>query len=238
MRSLLHDYLTMTDSRSVSSAPKGLHHAINNIVTGKTPRDKNKILFKLSSTDSNSASIKKDQDDLESILKASVPGLVSESLRPAATSSDVNTSSDGAATGHKLLIEPSVFNMGLLLPPSLAFLNRIKDIVPPGSGIVLSTLTSFLDDFLVNVFHPSLEDTIRDLFNQTTSDLDAFQQDPQWASVAKKPVMKGATAFFGLITALCKMLDTIPPDQAFGQLTIDLLNSYYEKCHEWYKGTS
>ncbi|CAZ79734.1 unnamed protein product [Tuber melanosporum] len=235
MRSLLHDYLTMTDSRSVSSAPKGIHHAINNIVTGKTPRDKNKILFKLSSTDSNSASIKKDQDDLESILKASVPGLVSESLRPAATSSDVNTSSDGAATGHKLLIEPSVFNMGFLLPPSLAFLNRIKDIVPAGSGIVLSTLTSFLDDFLVNVFHPSLEDTIRDLFNQTTSDLDAFQQDPQWASVAKKPVMKGATAFLGLITALCKMLDTIPPDQAFGQLTIDLLNSYYEKCYEWYK---
>ncbi|PWW71896.1 hypothetical protein C7212DRAFT_354840 [Tuber magnatum] len=235
MRSLLHDYLTMTDSRSVSNSPKGIHHAINNIVTGKTPRDKNKILFKLSSTDSNSPSIKKDQDDLESILKASVPGLVSESLRPAATSSDANTSSDGAATGHKLLIEPSVFNMGLLLPPSLAFLNRIKDIVPAGSGIVLSTLTSFLDDFLVNVFHPSLEDTIRDLFNQTTSDLDAFQQDPQWVSVANKPVMKGATAFFGLITALCKMLDTIPPDQAFGQLTIDLLNSYYEKCHEWYK---
>ncbi|CUS10633.1 unnamed protein product [Tuber aestivum] len=235
MRSLLHDYLTMADSRSVSSSPKGIHHAINNIVTGKTTRDKNKILFKLSSTDSSSASIKKDQDDLESILKASVPGLVSESLRPATTSSDINTSSDGAATGHKLLIEPSVFNMGLLLPPSLAFLSRIKDIVPAGSGIVLSTLTSFLDDFLVNVFHPSLEDTIRDLFNQTTSDLDAFQQDPQWASVANKPVIKGATAFFGLITALCKMLDTIPPDQAFGQLTIDLLNSYYEKCYEWYK---
>lgn len=86
------------------------------------------------------------------------------------------------------------------------------------------------------MFHPSLEDTIRDLFNQTTSDLDAFHQDPQWAAVAKKPVMKGAISFFGLITALCKMLDTIPPDQAFGQLTIDLLKSYYDKCFDWYKG--
>lgn len=86
----------------------------------------------MANTDSTSLIMKVDQDDLESILKASVPGLVSESLRPATTSADVHTSSDGAATGHKLLIEPSVFNMGFLLPPSLAFLNRIKEIVPAG----------------------------------------------------------------------------------------------------------
>ncbi|KAL7273180.1 exocyst subunit [Rhizina undulata] len=235
MRSILHDYLTMNDSRNVASTPKAFHTAINNIVTGKLPRDKNKILFKLSGTDTTSSAMKSDQEDLESILKVSVPGLVSESLRPAATSSDAHPSADGAATGHKLLIEPNVFNMGLLLPPSLAFLNRIKDIIPTGSGIVLSTLTSFLDDFLVNVFHPSLEDTIRDLFNQTTGDMDAFQPDPQWASVAQKPVMKGTTDFLNLITAFCNMLETIPPDQTLGQLIIDLLTTYFDKCYEWYK---
>lgn len=164
-----------------------------------------------------------------------MPGLVSESLRPAVSSSDNNNASDGAATGHKLLIEPSVFNIGLLLPPSLAFLNRIKEIVPQGSGIVLSTLPSFLDDFLVNVFYPSLEDTIRDLFNQTTGDIDASHEDINWASISQKPVMRGTVAFLELITAFCKMLNTIPPDQAFGQLTIDLLTSYYDKCYEWYK---
>ena len=47
--------------------------------------------------------------------------------------------------------------------------------------------------------------------------------------------MRGTVAFLELITAFCRMLDTIPPDQAFGQLTIDLLTSYYEKCNEWYK---
>ena len=92
--------------------------------------DSTKIIFKLSNTDVNSTSdLKADQEDLQNILKASVPGLVSESLRPAVSASDNNTSSDGAATGHKLLIEPSVFNIGLLLPPSLAFLIRIKEIV-------------------------------------------------------------------------------------------------------------
>jgi len=164
-----------------------------------------------------------------------VPGLVSESLRPAVSSSDNNNASDGAATGHKLLIEPSVFNISLLLPPSLAFLNRIKEIVPQGSGIVLSTLPSFLDDFLVNVFYPSLEDTIRDIFNQTTGDTDASHEDSNWASISQKPIMRGTVAFLDLITAFCKMLETIPPDQAFGQLTIDLLTSYYDKCYEWYK---
>lgn len=180
--------------------------------------------------------MKADQDDLEAILKASVPGLVSESLRPA-QSSEMQSSSDGAATGHKLLIEPSVFNMGLLLPPSLAFLQRVKEIVPAGSGIALSTLTSFLDDFLVNVFHPSLDDTMHELFSQVTGDMDAFTPDPQWMKIANKPVMKGTARFFDLITAFCKMLETIPPDQAFGELIIDLLTSYYGKCCDWYKGT-
>ncbi|KAA8911144.1 Sec8 exocyst complex component-specific domain-containing protein [Sphaerosporella brunnea] len=237
MRSLLHDYLTQSDSKNAHhAAPKGLHNAIINIVAGRGTRDMNKTIFKLSNTEVNATSdLKEDQEDLQQILKASVPGLVSESLRPAVASSDNNNTSDGAATGHKLLIEPSVFNIGLLLPPSLTFLNHIKEIVPAGSGIVLSTLPSFLDDFLVNVFYPSLDDTIRELFNQTTSDIDAFHEDSNWMSRSGKPIMKGTVAFLDLITAFCKMLDTIPPDQAFGQLTIDLLTSYYDKCYEWYK---
>ncbi|KAI5806550.1 Sec8 exocyst complex component-specific domain-containing protein [Peziza echinospora] len=234
MRSLLHDYLTANESRGPSNAPKSTQN-INNIVAGKAFRDKGKNIFKLANVDYTSASMKVDKDDLEAILKASVPGLVSESLRPAASSSETQSSSDGAATGHKLLIEPSVFNMGLLLPPSLAFLQRVKEIVPAGSGIALSTLTSFLDDFLVNVFHPSLDDTMHDLFSQVTSDIDAFQLEPQWMVIAKKPVMKGTASFYNLITAFCKMLETIPPDQAFGELIIDLLTSYYGKCWDWYK---
>lgn len=234
MRSLLHDYLTQTDSRTgATSAPKMLQNALGNIIAGKPQRPKNRRMFKLSNA--NTATIKNDQDDLEQILKASMPGLVSDSLRPAVSSADVTHSSDGSATGHKLLVEPSVFNITLFLPPSLAFLNRLKEVVPASSGIVLSSLTSFLDDFVVNVFHPSLEDTIRDLFAQTTSDADAFHEDSEWATLSKHPVMKGTTAFLDLITAFCKMLDILPPDQAFGQLTMDLLTSYFDKCYEWYK---
>ncbi|TGZ81091.1 hypothetical protein EX30DRAFT_306899 [Ascodesmis nigricans] len=236
MRSLLHDYLTMADSRGgLSSAPKTLQNALGNVITGKTARPKNRAMFKLSNTNINSTDLKVDQDDLEQILKATMPGLVSDPLRPSVALADPTQSSDGAATGHKLLIEPSVFNITLFLPPSLSFLNRLKDVVPPSCGIQSSTLPSFLDDFLVNVFYPSLEDTIRELFSQTTGDLEAFYEDPQWASISPHPIMKGTTEFLDLITAFCKMLDTLPPDQAFGQLTMDLLTSYFDKCYEWYK---
>jgi exocyst complex component 4 len=54
----------------------------------------------------------------------------------------------------------------------------------------MSTLTSFLDDFLVNVFHPQLDETLVDLGVQTYAEVDAFQEDPQWPTVARKPIFK------------------------------------------------
>lgn len=94
-------------------------------------------MFKLSNTNINSTDLKVDQDDLEQILKATMPGLVSDPLRPSVALADPTQSSDGAATGHKLLIEPSVFNITLFLPPSLSFLNRLKDVVPPSYVVTL-----------------------------------------------------------------------------------------------------
>ena len=91
---------------------------------------------------------------------------------------------------HKLLIDANVFNISLLLPPSLSFLQRLKDIVPPDSDIAISTLTSFLDDFLVNVFHPQLEETVTELCTQSFMELGAFQRDARWSQYASRPVFK------------------------------------------------
>jgi len=128
-----------------------------------------------------------------------------------------------------------VFNMSLLLPPTLAFLQRLKIIVPPGSDLVTSTLTSFLDNFLVNVFLPQLDETLGKLSDSVFEESDAFQQDAQWTKVARRPVFKGTSAFFALITAFCRMLDTIPHDQALSQLIITQMLRYYDKCCDWFK---
>ncbi|KAF2452307.1 Sec8 exocyst complex component-specific domain-containing protein [Lineolata rhizophorae] len=235
MRSLLHDYLA-TDSDTVyGSAQK---QKGTGSIFRKTPRDKNKPLFKLKDMDTKSPELSTERDDLEFILKSSVPGLVSDSRRAESTlQPNSSFNQDGSATGHKLLIEPSVFNMGVLLPPSLAFLTRLKEVVPRGttSDIVMSTLTSFLDDFLVNVFHPQLDETLMELCVRTFIEVDAFQQDSQWQARSQKPIFKGTAKFFALITAFCKLLDNLPHDQVFSQLVISQMVTYFEKCQGWYK---
>ncbi|KAL1392365.1 Sec8 exocyst complex component-specific domain-containing protein [Phyllosticta capitalensis] len=233
IRSLLHDYLS-TDSELAYRTNASSSHGDS--VFFKNQRDRNRRMFKLSDVDVNSTELASERDDLEAILKSSVPGLVSDSRRMISAASNANQNTqDGSATGHKLLVDPSVFNMGVLLPPSLEFLNRLKEVVPPKSDIVTSTLTSFLDDFLVNVFHPQLDETLVDLCAQTFMEADTFQEDPQWQVHSKKPIFKGTTKFYSLITAFCKMLDNLPHDQSFSQLIITQMVTYYDKCYQWYK---
>lgn len=149
-------------------------------------------VFKFAAIDNKSSDLAVEQEALEQILQASVPGLVSKSVRGPGASNDSLTI-EGPAAGHKLLIEPNVFNISLLLPPSLSFLQRLKDIVPIDSDIAISTLTSFLDDFLVNVFHPQLEETVSELCAHSLIDIDAFQQYPQWSQHAMRPIFRVRT---------------------------------------------
>ena len=41
-----------------------------------------------------------------------------------------------------------------------------------------------------------------------------------------------------LVRTFSKMLDSIPHDQAFTQLVINQIVTYYDKCCGWYKGES
>ena len=148
-------------------------------------------MFKLSEIDQKSADLAADQHDLDQILQTSVPGLVSKSQGPSGFSrTNATAITDGPAAGHKLLVEPNVFNISSLLPPSLSFLQRLKDIVPHDSDIAMSTLTSFLDEFIINVFHPQLEETVTELCTQSFLEMDAFQKDPQWSQHSIRPIFK------------------------------------------------
>lgn len=148
-------------------------------------------MFKFAGLDKKSPDLVNEQEALDQILLAAVPGLVSKSLGRSDDNADDNDlTNEASVAGHKLLIDPNVFNISLLLPPSLSFLQRLKDIVPLDSDIKTSTLTSFLDDFLVNVFQPQLEETITELCAQSFIELDAFQQDPQWSQQAARPIFR------------------------------------------------
>lgn len=66
------------------------------------------------------------------ILELSVPGLV---LQREQSKVDISTQKtgrnlDSVATGHKLLIQPNAFNVVHLLPPTISFLDRVKELIP------------------------------------------------------------------------------------------------------------
>ncbi|TQB71753.1 hypothetical protein MPDQ_007260 [Monascus purpureus] len=204
IRSLLHDYLATDGDYSFRLGGEETNPR-NGLIMGQ--RDKNKVakrtslldmrsvltsmqkMFKLSEMEQNTE-MKTERDELDELLRTSVPGLVSKSRQKATTTETSRTRQGNSGTGHKILIEPSVFNISLLLPPSLSFIQRLKDIVPVDTDIATSTLTSFLDDFLVNVFLPQLDDTVTDLCTFNLIAADAFIEDPQWAKVSPRPVFK------------------------------------------------
>jgi exocyst complex component 4 len=228
IRSLLHDYLTTEGSLSSNRDTAG-----PGSIFKKTPRDKSKKVFKMGDMDKKQ--LNTEQEELDKILQASVPGLTSNSTkRKTASSGDRKAAYENHSTAsHKLLVEPNVFNISMLLPPSLVFLQRLKDTVPPDSDIAVSTLTAFLDDFLVNVFNPQLDDTASELCTQAFMQPDAFQEDPQWADYSQIPILKGTIAFYLLIKDFCKMLDDIPQDQIFTALLLNQLKTYHLRCTEW-----
>ena len=250
MRSILHDYLAADASHAYRL---GRYPTTNDNIFHPSQRERNKVtrlsssiwifnakvcqrVFKLAEVDQKSVDLAKDQRDLDQILEASVPGLVSKSQRRSGiVNNSLSSTQDTPVAGHKLLVEADVFNIGSLLPPTLSFLQRLRDIVPHDADIALSTLTSFLDEFLVNVFHPSLEDTVTELCTQAFSELDAFQKDAQWTQHSTKPIFKGTYSFFSLIKSFCQLLDTIPPDLTSTQLIITQILAYYDKCCEWYR---
>ncbi|KAL2818455.1 hypothetical protein BDW59DRAFT_175187 [Aspergillus cavernicola] len=228
IRSLMHDYLATDGDFSIRPRDEEAD-ARRQLYSGY--RDKNKKLFKLSEA-GRTAEMKAEQDELDEILRSSVPGLVSKTEEK---EDEANPSESRQGTGHKILIEPSVFNMSLLLPPSLSFIQRLKDIVPVDSDMVTGSLTSFLDDFLVNVFLPQLDETVTELCTLSFIAPDSFTEDPQWSAVSPRPIFKGTVKFMSVVKEFSKMLSSIPHDQTFTQLLLSQIVTYYDKCCGWYK---
>ncbi|KAI0995771.1 putative exocyst complex component [Podosphaera aphanis] len=246
IQSLLRNYVTTdSDVYQISSSKSG---------SSKQDLKKDKI-FQFVDADTKSSQMMTELQELEGIIRSAVPGLISGrnqasdnkklpqksvrtlrkgTLRRGMSNSGYEDKSSEIGS-YRSLVEPSVFNMSLLLPPTLDFLQKLKIIVPPGSELVTSTLTSFLDNFLVNVFLPQLDETLGKLSDSLFEQADAFQQDPQWATVSRRPVFKGTVEFFNLITAFSRMLDAIPHDQALTQLIITQMIRYYDHCYDWFK---
>ena len=88
------------------------------------------MLFRLDYDQQSSR--KADEEEIYKLLETSVPGLVLQRERAKADPSILGSARgmDSVVTGHKLLIAPDPFNIVFLLPPTISFLDRVKELIP------------------------------------------------------------------------------------------------------------
>lgn len=106
------------------------------------------------------------------VLKDSVPGLVQGSTESAvqATLSAVGTDDRLLGTGqhHRLLVHPDAFHVTVLFQPTLTFMDRITNVLPFGHEAGRAS-SAVLDEFVLKVYLPQLEDKVSDLFHQAVT---------------------------------------------------------------------
>jgi exocyst complex component 4 len=110
------------------------------------------------------------EDSLTRVLKDTMPGLAPNAAGD--TSQTIVTSAiDDRLLGvdqHRLLIRPDAFHVTVLFQPTLSFLQRVSESLPTG---IESPQTSsvVLDQFVLNVYLPQLEEKVSDLFHDAVT---------------------------------------------------------------------
>ena len=156
----------------------------------------------------------------------------------------------GSDQHHRLLIRPDAFHVSVLFQPTLSFLERMSETLPAGVENV-RTSSVVLDEFVLKVYLPQLEEKVLDLFHEAVSGIslntprlslifdlcflgpDAFQPDPESIHLSPEPLIKAATQLMALINSLCAMLQTSPfHRENYSRLILGVVIQFYQRCSD------
>jgi hypothetical protein len=125
-------------------------------------------VFKFSDTDNRlvNKELSIYDDELNKSLKVSVPGLVLTAAGDLVTSAAPVGADERISTAgrHRLLVRPSPFNVSIIFRPYVAFISTVKDVIPAGFAEESENFGSVLDNFVVRVYLPQLEEKVTSLF--------------------------------------------------------------------------
>ncbi|KAJ7706369.1 Sec8 exocyst complex component-specific domain-containing protein [Mycena rosella] len=237
VRTLIYDYLVDENQGSVSG--RNPISSINEILReSKFSRDKTKAVFRFADTDAKltNKALRSHEDELTRVLKDTMPGLVqsSESTVQAALST-VGTDDRLLGAGgqhHRLIIRPDAFHVSVLFQPTLAFLDRVSDVLPSGVESARES-TAVLDDFVLKVYLPQLEEKVSYLFHQAVTGPEAFQADPSSSRLSPEPLVKASTHLMALINSLCAMLLKSPfHRENYSRLILGVMIQFYQRCSD------
>ncbi|BGP39395.1 exocyst subunit [Rhodotorula kratochvilovae] len=251
VRALLHDYLTDDQSGTVSARNPIV--SVNEVLRFPRPRDGSKQVFKFADSDlqASHALLKAHEDSLNAAIKAAVPGLITDGGPSTTTTSALIVASTdpsgttGRTSGlngtHKALVPADAFNVSVLFGPTLAFLDRVREIMPGGLMGEDETNAStgfggFLDEFVLRTFLPQLEEKVASVFHQAVGGIDAFQEDPNYKRVSRVPIVRSVSNLMLLISSLCSMLRATPfHRENYSQLIVSVIHQFYQRCFERFK---
>ncbi|KND01717.1 uncharacterized protein SPPG_03510 [Spizellomyces punctatus DAOM BR117] len=134
--------------------------------------------------------------------------------------------SNTVVAGHRLLITPDPYNILVVFGPTTGFVQRMESML----NVRFGNLRIFLDEFVINMFLPQMENRVSSYFHNYVNGMDAFHTDFH-VELSSFPLTKSATALVVLIEGICRTLPSIPihQDEAIRMIEM-VLRSYTDKC--------
>ncbi|KAI8380409.1 Sec8 exocyst complex component-specific domain-containing protein [Blakeslea trispora] len=233
IRSILQDYLTSSDQNIVS---------VNEDKPYRGKRDNPRQMFTFAEAigdehlDESYETLKK---TLFMSYKKQVPGFNLSNPNGSVHSIIVDKyANDISSKGYKVLVKPDAYNVSVLLKPTMAFLNRLRQVFPSYDDRNEEGFGSFLDDFAVNVFLPQIEEKVMQLIQHATVGLDAFQDARDYIDYSRYPIAKSAVALISVIQSLCRTMHSMPfHTDEYVRLVEVVLLKFYEKCYQRFYST-
>lgn len=248
VRALLHDYLTDEQDGAVTSRNPIV--SVNEVLRLPRPRDGSKQIFRFADTDLQESHklLQMQEASLNAAIKEAVPGLLTDAALSTTTASALIVASSAGGIRsfslngtHKALVPSDAFNVSVLFGPTLAFLERVKEIMPGGliadDEVDASTgFGGFLDDFVLRTYLPQLEDKVAQAFQQAVGGMDAFQDDPNYKRFSSVPIARSVSNLIVLISSLCSMLRSTPfHRENYSQLIVGVTHQFYQCCLERFR---
>ncbi|WFD48571.1 Xaa-Pro aminopeptidase [Malassezia furfur] len=244
VRALLHDYLS-EDTHAVVQAASAQVPSLNELLrTPRYERDKTRALFRMADVRRQQNAVRRAEDTVDAALRTFVPGLVGQEAARQAPSALLHDAPGALArpeeyTGaaHRLLVRPLTFTVSVLFQPTLAFIERVAQILPAdAAGSSARGFGGFLREFVQMMFLPMLEDKVQQLVSTATRGTEAFAPDTAKRAAAARPVVRSAAQIVALVDSLYTMLQAAPVNRAsYARLILVVFVEYYERCNERFK---
>ncbi|KAJ3334079.1 hypothetical protein HDU76_011603 [Blyttiomyces sp. JEL0837] len=235
VKALLYDYLTNSEQDAIFASTV---LSVNEMLKEKKGRGKvksHKQLFKIAGGSGEQSDVLKDYKKINGVGKIASLEKGTSATEEEQVGTTVSGIVDKYATvvtsGHRLLVTPDSYNVLIAYKPTVAFVEKIDKLLSRKTG----NFTIFLDDFILNVFLPQMEDRVLQYFVNYVAGPDAYVTELS-TDIAAHPLAKSAIALIVLIQAMCRTLFTMPVQQAeFVRMVEMVLVKYYERVLSRYR---